>query len=72
MSEQQEKPMSPEEVAAILDSYEVQSEAPESEEIEEDPIVAPHGRPDLRWCTKCHTYSYLRKGGCTNRSCATC
>ena len=76
MAEQQERSTSPDmsaaEIEAILDSFEVQSEGPESEEAEEDPVVAPHGRPDLRWCTKCHTYSYLRKGGCTNRGCATC
>ena len=75
-SRQQARSTSPEmsaaEIGAILDSFEIQSEGPESEEAEEDPVVAPHGRPDLRWCTKRHTYSCLRKGGCTNRGCAAC
>ena len=47
MAEQQERSTSPEmsaaDIEAILDSFEVQSEGPESEE---DPVVAPHGRPD--------------------------
>ena len=52
-------------VAKIVDLVEEEEE----EEATTDPVVATYGQPDLRFCPKCKTYSYVRKGGCANRGC---
>ena len=75
MAEQQERSTSPEmsaaDIEAILDSFEVQSEGPESEEAEEDPVVAPM---DVQICAGAPnaTPTPTSARGCTNRGCATC
>ena len=60
---------------------ETMEESSESEvEVVEDPSVPPAaavdftqspGYRDVRLCTSCKTWSYLRKGACLNPSCVS-
>ena len=51
---------------AVVDLEEVSSE---SSEYTVDPPVAAEGGPDVRYCPKCKTVSFIRKGACSNRKC---
>ena len=51
---------------AVVD---LEDESSESSEYTVDPPVAAKGGPDVRYCPKCKTVSFLRKGACSNRKC---